>query len=153
MTTSHDVSSTPSKVMDQIDDRDVLEKEVYHLHQSLFGRPPSASVVNHYFQAHIIMPEFHRIDDTEVQTVRTVIEKKLDAIVVEPWLRNKNRHHLLSKKIFLISYISECDAEHIEYNNHIENRFIYFAVMMFECVRASFNLAQGLYLKVRYGLV
>lgn len=99
------------------------------------------------------MPEFHRIDDTEVQTVRTVIEKKLDAIAVEPWLRNKYRHHLLSKKIFLISYISECDAEHIEYNNHIENRFIYFAVMMFECVRASFNLAQGLYLKVRHGLV
>ncbi|WP_143530307.1 hypothetical protein [Rhizobium sp. RU36D] len=148
----NDMSSVPSKVLDQTDDRDGLAKEVNHLHQSLFGRPPTASVIEHYIQAHMIMPELHDVHDAEVRTVRAVIEKKLDAIAVEPWLRDKNRHHLLSRKIFLLSYISECDAEHVEYNNHIENRFIYFGVMLFECARASFTMAKGLYLKVRHGL-
>ena len=85
------------------------------MHYELFGRRPTLAVVDAYCRAHGDIPELRPPDPAEVRTVNAIVNGKLDAVGIELWLRGGKRRHILSAKLLLIAYLSECDGSHAEF--------------------------------------
>lgn len=130
-----------------------LRQEAECLHRCLFGREASPELVENYLRAHDAMPELHDAPSAQLNTMRTIIIRRLDAVSVEPWLRNGNTRHILSRKLLLISYLAECDAKHPEYMSHSDGFMQGWLKLLLAGLHAGVGLARGRYLKARYGLV
>lgn len=99
------------------DETAALLDEVRHFHASLFGRPPSASLAEAYLRAHADIEALGALDAAQRRSLQRIVERRLDAVAIEPWLRSKTgRRHPLGAKLLLISYLAETDAAHPEYS-------------------------------------
>lgn len=130
-----------------------LRQEAEHLHRRLFGCGASPQLVANYLRAHDALPELHDAPASQLNTMRTILTRRLDAVSVEPWLRNGYTRHILSRKLLLVSYLAECDAKHPEYASSSEGPVQGWLKLLLAGLKAGLGLARGWYLKARYGLV
>jgi hypothetical protein len=98
-------------------DPGALSAEVNYLHRLWFGRNPSTEFINAYLAAHSELAQLRDAPGAQYHTVRCIVQRRLDALCVELWLRTSAPRHLLSRKLLLIAYIAECDALHHEFTS------------------------------------
>jgi hypothetical protein len=131
-----------------------LQAEVCYLHRQLFHRAPNDGLVSAYLRVHADLPELHSLDPQQLHTVRTVVTRRLDALGIEPWLRDKSKkRHALSVKLLLLSYLAETDASHPEYTRHGRVVQGVWACMLLTTLSAVFRLLRGRVQAARHGLV
>jgi len=130
-----------------------LSHEVKVLHRQFFKSDAPKELIKNYIKCHSDMPEMTDAKDSEFRTVRIVIEKELDALGIEPWLRSGSTRHLLSRKILLISYLAECDALHLEFRKEVRGFFCCLVYLFRILASGGFHLSQGFLQKVIYGLL
>ncbi len=70
-----------------------LELEATYLYRQMFNRKPATQLIGRYLLAHQEMPALSIISPVHQRTIELIIEHKLDANAIEPWLRSKNKRH------------------------------------------------------------
>lgn len=131
----------------------LLEREACHFHFCFFHRSPSESLKKNYILAHAEFPDLQNPPENQLKSVHLIIEKKLNALGIEPWLRKKKNRHILTSKILLISYLAECDASHQEFCRQSSGRLYSWIDMALSGLEGILNLLHGYIQKTRYGLV
>lgn len=126
-----------------------LKSEGKYLHQCLFRREAPAPLIINYLEVHAAMPELNEGAVAQQRTLDRIVEKKLDATAIEPWLRTKSRRHLLSSKLLLLAYLAECDGQHSEFQRQSRGRRRF----VLDGGMAVFTALRGLLSKIRHGLV
>lgn len=96
-------------------DPGALTDEVNYLHRLWFGRSPSPGLVAAYLAAHSDRADLFTAPASQQRTVQRVVQRRLDALGIEQWLRTPGTRHVLSRKLLLMAYIAECDALHHEF--------------------------------------
>lgn len=134
-------------------ERKILIREVEVLHRQFLRRDAPLGLIEGYTRAHVELPGLARADDSELRTVRIVIERGLDALGVEPWLRSGSGRHLLSRKLLLIAYLAECDAAHPEFRQEVRGRVSSFVDLGRSGALAAIRLLRGRIQKAWYGLL
>lgn len=130
----------------------VLEEAKY-LHYQLFRRLPESNIVDYYLRAHTEMLELSKFNEQELQTVEFIVTRGLDAVGIEPWLRNKKSRHALSVKLLLLTYLAECDTKHSEFCRDSPNKNTAILQMGYTVFLAALRLIRGFTQKARYGLI
>ena len=132
-----------------------LYLEGKYLHSFLFKSQPDGRLLSVYISAHSLIPDLKvstQRQKEQISTIRLIIKYRLNPVAIEPWLRNKEKRHLLSAKLLLIIYIAECDAGHSEFERGFERgkRAIY--TMAVHLAKAAFHLMTGYIQKRVFGL-
>lgn len=131
----------------------LLLDEVLHFHTSLFSRPPSQDLAAAYVRAHGDIAALADMNSAQRQSLRRIIQRRLDAVAIEFWLRSKDgSRHPLSAKLLLISYLAETDACHPEYRRSGIARGGLCA-MSVQVLRSAVRMVCGLFQKGRHGIV
>ena len=91
--------------------------------------------------------------DNELRTMEAIVEKHLDALGIEPWLRVGSTRHLLSRKLLLIAYLAECDAQHPEFRRAANGRFLSLVQLCLSTTSGVWHLLRGRRQKALYGLL
>ncbi len=130
-----------------------LAHEAEVLHRLFFLTEPPSGFSEAYVQAHVASRGFAEAEECELRTVSIVVERSLDALGIEPWLRGRPRSHLLSRKLLLIAYLAECDAAHLEFRREERGRLRAFARLGRAGFSAAVRLARGRLQIAMYGLV
>ena len=133
--------------------RDILTHEAEILHRQFFQRNASPRFIEDYVKAHKELPALARANDNELRTMRTVINRRLDALGIEPWLRHGPKRHLLSRKLLLIAYLAECDAAHTELRREVVGRTHGLARLGWCGILATIRLVRGRLQRDFYGLL
>ena len=108
-----------------------LEQEANYFHYCLFGTLPLRQLVNLYVEFNTERSQSVKVDSEHARTVETILRMRLDAVGIEPWLRQYGRRHLLSRKLMLIMYLAECDSAHPDFRVCISGPFYgYIAVVL-----------------------
>ena len=89
----------------------------------------------------------------ELHTVATIVHKQLDALGIEPWLRDGVRRHLLSRKLLLIAYLGECDAVHPGFRQAVSGRIHSYMQLCGAGLGGAWHLLVGRLQKAVYGLL
>ncbi len=128
----------------------VLGLEAEHLHRCLFYCEAPQSLVTSYLQAHAVMPEMRAPILDQLRTINVIVEKRLDAVAIEPWMRQRKRRHILTSKLLLVAYLAECDGLHASFlRGATAGNFTLFLAGL----RGGFGLLRGGVQKARHGLV
>lgn len=133
--------------------RTILNREANALYHQFFRHAAPQGLTESYTRAHAEMPGLAQVTDSELRTVRLVIERGLDALGIEPWLRSNSGRHLLSRKLLLIAYLAECDVTHPEYRQEVKGRFRSFVLLVRSVALAAIRLVRGRLQKTLYGLL
>lgn len=134
-------------------DQTNLMREVELFHRRLFNREATHRFIESYRRAHAELPDLACASDDELRTVRIIIEKNLDAVGIEPWLRSMPRRHLLSRKLLLIAYLAECDAAHPEFRQEVKGRISSLVQLCMSSAWAAIHLLRGRFQKFLYELL
>lgn len=126
-----------------------MKGEAQHLHWCLFRRDAPRALIDSYLLAHIDIPELRACSPDQEQAIRVIVNKRLDAVAIEPWLRGGARRHLLSSKLLLIAYLAECDGRHSEFARRSRGGW---TNIVLTGLTAWAALLRGGYLKMRHGL-
>lgn len=130
-----------------------LSHEVQVLHLQFFRRPAPQSLVEAYLKFHVDSLMLMQATDDELRTVVVVVNKGLDALGIEPWLRGGSARHLLSRKLLLIAYLAECDAAHLESSRGVRGRWRSLVQLFRSTVIGTGHLLKGRLQKALYGLL
>ncbi|MDE7370523.1 MAG: hypothetical protein K2N07_02025 [Desulfovibrio sp.] len=130
-----------------------LEKECRHLHSCFFKRDAPETLVQEYVRAHAELAALRDIPAEEEMTLRTILDKGLNAAAIEPWLRRKGHRHALTRKLMLIAYLAECGGGHEEFLREPRGRLAGWTGMLLAGVKGAGALAAGYAEKTFYGLV
>lgn len=126
---------------------------MHYLHRELFRTDPPPELVSNYLRVHAEIPAFRLFEEGELRTVRTVVERRLDAVGIELWLRTRqNRRHALSAKLLLLSYLAECDARHNEFSRRSSGLCRAIARMCLAIITAAGSGLRGRFQIAWYGL-
>lgn len=106
-----------------------------------------------YVQAHFDLPDLSLASEAEARTVRVIVDRKLDALAIEPWLRRGPRRHLLSRKLMLVAYVMECDGGHPEIRQELTGRYAGFASLCATSIASALRMARGRLQMMMHGLV
>jgi len=127
-----------------------LRREAEHLFRCLFGGELPSALAANYLKVHECLAELHDLPVNELGTLRIIVDKRLDAAAVEPWLRRQGRRHALSAKLLLVIYLAECGGSPAgSLRRGAPGR----RVLFLSTLGGMVGLLRGFYLKVRYGLV
>jgi len=130
-----------------------LSHEVQVLHQQFFRSPAPPALIDQYLRFHAESPTLVQATPQELRTVATIVHKRLDALGIEPWLRGGAQRHLLSRKLLLIAYLAECDAEHLGFRRAVSGRLPSCLQLCGAGVRGAWHLLTGRLQKAVYGLL
>jgi hypothetical protein len=134
-------------------ENEALRLEAQYLHLRLFGRDPSKALIDAYLHVHADIPELGTADSEQLRTVRVIVTRHLDPLGLEPWLRNGNKRHALSIKLLLLSYLSECDANHPEFVRCRNGKSHTLLSMGLTSISAIFALFRGRFQMAWHGLL
>lgn len=134
-------------------DRTTLIREAELLHRQFFQRDASPKLLDFYTLAHSELLDLTQASDGELRTVQLVVERHLDALGIEPWLRSSSGRHLLSRKLLLIAYLAECDAAHSEFRREAKSRAVSYVRLGQSGAKAAFRLLRGRIQKALHGLL
>lgn len=121
----------------------LLRREAEYLHQALFGYAPSTATSDYYVRAHSMLSFLSQASETERSLVQCVVDRGLDAMGIEPWLRGGGKRHLLSAKLFLLAYIGECDAGHAEFSRSLSPNYSPWITLASASFSAGYRLLCG----------
>jgi hypothetical protein len=127
-----------------------LRREAEHLFRCLLDTEPPSALAAHYLEVHECLVELQELPVDELRTLRLIVDNRLDAAAVEPWLRRKGRRHALSAKLLLVVYWVECGGSPV---GSLRQGARGWRVLVFSTLGGIAGLLRGFYLKVRYGLV
>jgi hypothetical protein len=130
-----------------------LSQEVQVLHQQLFRSPAPLALIDQYLRFHAESPALVQATPQELRTVATIVHKRLDALGIEPWLRGGAQRHLLSRKLLLIAYLGECDAEHLGFRQAVSGRLPSCSQLCGAGVLGVWHLLTGRLQKAMHGLL
>lgn len=130
-----------------------LSREVEMWHLQFFRSPAPQRLIDGYIAFHAESPEIMRATDDEFRTIATIVQKQLDAIGIEPWLRGGGTRHLLSRKLLLIAYLAECDAEHPLFRREIRGWLRSLVHLCCCALWAGWHLLKGRLQKALYALL
>jgi hypothetical protein len=131
---------------------DSLRTEAKYLYYQMFQRPSSSQFVELYVKAHIESESLMDLPQSELANVQTILQKKLDAVAIEPWLRKAMRLHALSSKLLLISYLSECDSMNQEYSRQHSSGSLSILKIIILSLKSFLRLTRGFLQKYFYGI-
>ena len=128
-----------------------LRQEVEYFYHCLFGGDAPPELIAYYLDAHEILLDLRDLPADQLRTVHDIVEKKLDAAAIEPWLRCKGSRHALSAKLLLIAYLVECGAGRQPGQfQHISSGWV---ALVSAALGGFVGLLRGRYLKARHGLI
>ena len=130
-----------------------LSHEVQVLHQQFFQSPAPPALIDKYLRFHAESSTLVQATPQELRTVATIVHKRLDAFGIEPWLRGGAQQHLLSRKLLLIAYLGECDAEHLGFRRAVSGRLPSFLLLCGAALWGGGHLLTGRLQKAMYGLL
>lgn len=130
-----------------------LSHEVQVLHQQFFRSPAPHALIVKYLRFHAESPTLVKATPQELRTVATIVLRRLDALGIEPWLRGGPRRHLLSRKLLLIAYLGECDAEHLVFRRAVTGRLSSYLQLCVAVLLGVWHLLVGRLQKVVHGLL
>jgi hypothetical protein len=130
-----------------------LLHEVQVLHLQFFRCAAPKTLIDGYLRFHAESPNMVYATQDEHQTVATVVNKRLDALGIEPWLRGGSPRHLLSRKLLLIAYLAECDAAHPDYRQAVRGCLRSFLQLGSSALVGGWHLLKGRLQMVAYGLL
>lgn len=130
-----------------------LMQEAQFLHRGFFKRGASVQFVDAYCRAHRDLPDLQAFSAAELATVQTIVERKLNALAIEPWLRRPGKRHALSAKLLLVAYLAESDASHAEFSREIRPVRCILCRFVAACLAAGGQLVWGRVMRARHGLV
>ena len=119
----------------------IHELEIFHY--QFFSCVPPVVTVSAYIAAHRDKPELFYASESEIRTINIIVEKNINALGIEPWLRISSKRHLLSRKLLLISYLAECDAAHQDFRQESKGLFHSFIGIFFSLSLGAFLLVKG----------
>jgi len=103
-----------------------------------------------YIEIHKQKKGLQNLPKSQLRSVYIVVNKKLNATAIEPWLRTKNTRHALSIKLSIITYLAESKYESNEFSrSDLTSRLS----MLVNIVRGFTSCVFGYYLKLRYDVV
>jgi len=129
-----------------------LTTEAKYLYFHFFQRIASNQFVKLYIKAHMESEWLMDLPQSELAQVRTILDKKLDAVAIEPWLRKSIRLHALSSKLLLVSYLSECDTMNQEYSRKYLSGSLSILKIITLSIKSFFRLMRGFLQKFFYGI-
>lgn len=130
-----------------------LRREAEFLHRQFFQRDALEGFIDGYLRIHAELPDMARASDNELRTVKVIVEKELDALGIEPWLRSGPERHLLSRKLLLTAYLAECDSAHPEFRQAVRGRGRSLAGLFRSMALAAAHLLKGRLQKAWYELL
>jgi hypothetical protein len=137
---------------EEISEIDSLRTEAKYLYYQLFQRVSSSQFLELYVKAHIESESLMDLPQSELAHVQTILQKKLDAVAIEPWLRKAMRLHALSSKLLLVSYLSECDSMNQEYSRQHPSGSLSILKIIILSLKSFFRLTRGFLQKHFYGI-
>lgn len=136
-----------------IENCSLLDKECRYLYFCFFKKTPSPWLIREYIRAHKELSSLHDFPDREYATIRKILEKRLDATAIEPWLRRKGERHALTRKLMLISFLAECGGEQQAFCRQAQGRIRGWLALALGALQGAGALAVGYAEKTFYGLV
>jgi hypothetical protein len=133
-----------------IDNHVMLKREAAYFFWCLFDSTASSDLIENYSKAHECLIDLRSLPADELLTVGVIIEKRLNAAFVEPWLRRKGGRHALSAKLLLILYLVECSGGTDGVFRRGTQNWLEILILV---IAGFFGLMRGAYVKVRHGLV
>ena len=101
-----------------------------------------AQMLEQYIKIHQERKDLFNATPVEQKTLTKIVEKKLDAVAIEPWLRQSPYRHLLTRKLLVLSYLEELNSPSTKVELSIYRAFLTLPA----------SLIKGLLLKHIYGL-
>lgn len=127
-----------------------LYDEATHFYKLLFRDSPTQEILKLYCEAHFYIPELVNAPSNQIETVQKVMSLKLNAVVIEPFLRKRVNRHILTSKLMLLIYFEESANCRKGFESRNRNNSV---DLLFELTAATINMAKGIFFKIRYGLV
>ncbi len=122
-----------------------LRREASALHRAVFSRDVFEEVARRYAEAHRIV--LLRVDITESEWMRRVLEKRADLEALEVVLRSRQPDHVLCHKFKLLIYIAEAFPEYyVDFVNEERRRAGGFYSVAFHGVRTIYKYLKGRWL-------
>jgi hypothetical protein len=134
----------------------LLKHESIFFYRRIFKRLPSDEIVSNYIRAHFEIPEFQEFDPAELNSISLILDRRLNFLGIEPWLRKKSRlkNHALTSKLLLLMYISECSQNGFSINRLAGvGNLRYFISLISFAIRSFFCMLGGLFQKRIHGIV
>ena len=136
-----------------IEDCSLLGQECRYLYFFFFKKTPPPCLVQGYIQAHKELSSLRDFPAREYATIQKILEKRLNATAIEPWLRRKGERHVLTRKLMLISFLAECGGGHEEFSRQAQGRVRGWWALVLGALQGTGALAVGYAEKTFYGLV
>ena len=131
-----------------------LKKEAIVFSRQLFYCDPSEETINAYINAHATLYFLIPKNTSEINTVKIIIEKGLDATGIEYWLRGSGSRHILTCKLLLVSYLAECSKDSsIGFRAESVGAFRSLASIVRVILKTPFVIVRGWIHKVAHDLV
>lgn len=127
-----------------------ISEEAAYFYCALFREQLPENIRGLYCKAHAALPDEFASTAREAHTVTAIMRHALDPVGIEPWLRKKNAHHLLTRKLLLLAYLHECGGGRVSV---ADGRLGGGLDMFLTICGAAFSLTRGLLQKRRYGLL
>lgn len=131
----------------------VLEEECRYLYSCFFKREAPAGLVHEYVRAHRELPALRDYPEEDGRTLRRIVEKRLHAVAIEPWLRRKGSRHALTRKLLLLAFLAEAGGGHSEFSRRASGPLLGWLALAGNGVMGVVDLALGYAEKTFYGLV
>jgi hypothetical protein len=129
---------------------DELAAEARYLHAALFRRPPAATVVERYIQAHRLLFADHAASPL----VSRIVEERLDAEAIEYALRLRASGRQLTRKLQILCYLAESlSAYQDEFVNRKNRRSVALFTLAGSGLRSAWKRVKGELLVRRHGLL
>lgn len=132
---------------------DELTREVAYLYSAMFARAVPEELLRGYLRAHSQMSDLGELPPAELNTVRIIVERRLDALGIEPWVRKRKTRHALSAKLLLVCYLAECGGRHQGLVPAYRGRLVGWWTIVAASFRAVTRMLRGRVQMGRYGLV
>lgn len=133
--------------------RVLLERECRHLYSCFFKRYPPDKLVEEYVRAHMELVALRDYPAEDAVTIGKILDKRLNAVAIEPWLRRKGNRHALTRKLLLIAYLAESGGAHEEFCRTPAGRIRGWATLLLGGAKGAADLVAGFAEKTFYGLV
>jgi hypothetical protein len=136
----------------EVEQPSMLENEAAYFFRGLFGGEAPQVIRTRYRNGHEYM--FNASPEQELQTVRLLVEHRLDAEAVEVFLRRKDRPHILTLKMQLLVYLAELSPDGYRmFVNEADARGRAALTIIGALARWPYKLFKGACLTWRYQLV
>ena len=134
-------------------EREILFVEIRYLYTLIFHRYPTNKIIEFYLRAHAEITDFRDADKSQLETVRIIVTRRLDAIGIEPFFRGGEVRHILASKMLLLAYLAECEGAHSEFLHDNSCGHMALVSIFFAAIQAAIHIMRGCIQKAWYGLV